>query len=223
MHLQTDHLSRLLEEVGSSPIDDSLRDDNLFLVITKADWYAGIVKFLTTQQLTGNWTKETKRKVRVNSRHYAVIGHRLFTRGMDGILRRCVSEIEMSSMLSTCYNSACGGHFSGLLTSQKILRVGYFWPDLFKDAKEYVRKCDACQRYESNDLRIKMPLHVSLPLVLFEKWGIDYVGEVHPQSSKGMVYIVVATEYLTKWAEAKAVKMNTAAKAATFMYENIIS
>ena len=38
-----------------------------------------------------------------------------------------------------------------------------------------------------------------------------------------MTYIVVATEYLTKWAEAKAVKTNTAAHVATFMYENIIS
>ena len=38
-----------------------------------------------------------------------------------------------------------------------------------------------------------------------------------------MVYIVVATEYLTKWAEAKAVKTDTAVHAATFMYENIIS
>ena len=54
-------------------------------------------------------------------------------------------------------------------------------------------------------------------------WGIDYIGEVHPHSSIGMAYIVVATEYLTKWAEAKAVKTNTAANAATFMYENIIS
>ena len=70
---------------------------------------------------------------------------------------------------------------------------------------------------------MEMPLHVSLPLVLFEKWGIDYVGEVHPHSSKGMAYIVVVTEYLTKWAEAKAVKADTAEHAATFMYENIIS
>jgi hypothetical protein len=38
-----------------------------------------------------------------------------------------------------------------------------------------------------------------------------------------MAYIVVATEYLTKWAEAKVVKTDTAAHAATFMYENIIS
>ena len=70
---------------------------------------------------------------------------------------------------------------------------------------------------------MEMPLHISLPLVPFEKWKIDYVGEVHRHSSKGMAYIVVATKYLMKWAEAKAVKTNTAANAATFMYENIIS
>ena len=44
IHLQADHLSRLFDEVGSSPIDDSLRDDNLFLVTAKADWYSGIVE-----------------------------------------------------------------------------------------------------------------------------------------------------------------------------------
>ena len=68
-----------------------------------------------------------------------------------------------------------------------------------------------------------MPLHISLPLVPFEKWGIDYVRPIRPNSSKGMVYIVVATEYLTKWVEAKAVKTDTAVHAVTFMYENIIS
>ena len=90
-------------------------------------------------------------------------------RGMDGILRRCVSEIEVPSILAACHDSACGGHFAGLLTGQRVLRAGYFWPDLFEDAKEYVRKCDARQRYAKNDLRIEMPLHVSLPLVPFEK------------------------------------------------------
>ena len=32
-------------------------------------------------------TREVRRKIRVNSRHYTVIEHRLFKRGMDGILR----------------------------------------------------------------------------------------------------------------------------------------
>ena len=49
------------------------------------------------------------------------------------------------------------------------------------------------------------------------------MGPIRPNSSMGIVCIVVATEYLTKWAEAKAVKTDTAIHAATFMYENIIS
>lgn len=38
-----------------------------------------------------------------------------------------------------------------------------------------------------------------------------------------MAYIVVVTEYLTKWAEVKGVKTDTAVHVAIFMYENIIS
>jgi len=223
MHLQADHLSRLSEEIGKNPVNDMLIDDSLFVVTSTPEWYAGIVEFLTTHKLPKEWTKEERRKVRVNSRQFVVVGHRLFRRGSDGILRRCVSKTEVEAILIACHDSACGGHFSGQLTGQKILRAGYFWPTLFKDAHDYVRKCDACQRYARDDLRMEMPLHVSLPLIPFEKWGIDYVGEIHPQSSKGMKYIVVATEYLTKWAEAKAVKTDTAEHAATFMYENIIS
>lgn len=70
---------------------------------------------------------------------------------------------------------------------------------------------------------MQLPLHISLPLVPFEKWGIDYVEEIHPHSSRGMAYIVVATEYLTKWTEAKAVRTNDAKNAAIFLFENVIT
>ena len=85
MHLQAYHLSRLSEEMGDSPVDDRLIDDNLFVVTAQPEWYACIVEFLTTQQLLGEWTKEDRRKVRVHRRHFAVIGHKLFRRGADGL------------------------------------------------------------------------------------------------------------------------------------------
>ena len=99
--------------------------------------------------------------------------------------------MEVPTILKACHDSACTGHFFGQLIGQKILRTGYSWPTLFKDSHNYVKKYDVCQRYARNDLRMDMPLHVLLPLVPFEKWGIDYVGEVHPHSSKRMAYIVV--------------------------------
>ncbi len=52
---------------------------------------------------------------------------------------------------------------------------------------------------------------------------MDYIGPIHPTSSRGMQYIIVVTEYLTKWAEAKAVKSADAKQMAIFLNENIIS
>ena len=144
MHLQADHLSRLSKDMRTTPIYDSLIDDNLFVVTATPDWYAGIVQFLTTQQLPEDWSKEERRKVRVNSKHFAVVGTRLFRRGFDTILRRCVSQVEISDILEVCHDSACGGHFFDQLTGQKILRACYFWLILFKDSHDYVKKCDAC-------------------------------------------------------------------------------
>ena len=63
MHLQADHLSRLSEEVGTSPIDDRFIDDNLFVITASLDWYACIVEFFTTQQLLEEWTKEARKKL----------------------------------------------------------------------------------------------------------------------------------------------------------------
>ena len=142
MHLQADHLSRLSEDMGTHPIDDSLIDDKLFVISATPDWYAGIVEFLTTQQLPPEWTKDERRKVRVNSRHFAVVDNRLFMREADTTLRKYVSQIEVPDILETFHDSACRGHFSGLLIGQKIPRTDYFWPILFQDSHDYVRKCD---------------------------------------------------------------------------------
>ena len=49
-----------------------------------------------------------------------MIRHRLFKRGTDGVLRRCVFEVEVPSILDACHESACGGYFFGQLIGQKI-------------------------------------------------------------------------------------------------------
>jgi len=126
MHPQADHLSRLSKRVGTTPIDDEFVDENIFVVTAYLEWYAGIVELLTTQQFPNDWSKEDIRKVCVNSRYFAVVGHRLYRRGTNGILRRCIATMEVLAILEAYHDSTYGGHFSGQLTSQKILRSGYF-------------------------------------------------------------------------------------------------
>eukprot|EP00253_Pinus_taeda_P030063 PITA_30063 len=54
----------------------------------------------------------------------------------------------------------------------------------------------------------------------FEKWGMDFVGPINPPSRQKS-YIIVCTDYLTKWAKTKAIKAATEEKVAEFLRENI--
>ncbi|KAL5493375.1 hypothetical protein EMCRGX_G014551 [Ephydatia muelleri] len=74
----------------------------------------------------------------------------------------------------------------------------YYWKGMTKDVAEYCGTCLVCQR------RNKMPkktasLHpVGVPNRAFAQWGMDLVG---PLSGAVVCYLMVLTEYLTKWPE----------------------
>ncbi|XP_070029690.1 uncharacterized protein [Nicotiana sylvestris] len=64
----------------------------------------------------------------------------------DDIIRRCVPETEMNNILSHCHDGVVGGHYGGRKTAAKVLEVGFYWPTLFKDVRNYVATCNKCQR-----------------------------------------------------------------------------
>jgi hypothetical protein len=155
---------------------------------------------------------------------YTLIGGILYKQGRDGILRRCIYTNEIPMVLEGCHSDACGGHFTGDVSARKALLAGYWWPTMFKDAYQYARKCDSCQRVGKPTPSTAMPLVPLIALAPSEKWGIDFVGPIAPVTKHGRKrYILVDTNYATKWAEAMACKNNDAKTVARFLYENIIS
>ena len=69
-----------------------------------------------------------------------------------------------------------------------------------------------------------MPLTPILAQIPFEKWKIDFVGPTKPPSRHGQKqYILVAIQYVTKWAEVVATKIDDAKIATKFIHENIIT
>ena len=76
-----------------------------------------------------------------------------------------------------------GGNFSKDTTAHKILRAGYYWPTLFKDAHAHVIKCDACQRCVRIQAKAVGPLKLVIISEPFEQWRIDIIGEINPNSS----------------------------------------
>ena len=79
------------------------------------------------------------------STNYSYIEGDLFYNGPDLIMRRCVQEDDMYTVLRYCHNEPCWGHFPYKRTAYKFLHTGYYWPSLFKDAKNFASYYDACQ------------------------------------------------------------------------------
>ncbi|KAI5338070.1 hypothetical protein L3X38_017341 [Prunus dulcis] len=51
---------------------------------------------------------------------------------------------------------------------------------------------------------------------------MDLIGKIYPANSKQHFFIIVATDYLTKWVEARPVKSITSQEIITFIEEEII-
>jgi len=53
-------------------------------------------------------------------------------------------------------------------------------------------------------------------------WALDFIGFINPSSSEGHKFILVATEYYTKWAEAIYLKIAIQKHVINFIKEYII-
>eukprot|EP00253_Pinus_taeda_P011024 PITA_11024 len=68
--------------------------------------------------------------------------------------------------------------------------------------------------------RDEMPLNPQVILEPFEKWALDFIGPINPPSNQ-RVYILVCTDYMTKWVEAKALIKANEESVLTFLFEEI--
>ncbi|GJU69244.1 reverse transcriptase domain-containing protein [Tanacetum coccineum] len=100
-------------------------------------------------------------------------------------------------------------------TARKIFDSGFYWPTIYKDAHDFVTRCDICQRQGKITQRDEMPQNSIQVCEIFDIWGIDFMGPF--PSSRGNKYILVAVDYLSKWVEAKALPTNDARVVCKFL------
>ena len=154
----------------------------MFAVSAHSPWYAYVANYLAAGKIPTHLSKREKRKIiQQSARYYWIDGHLLYT-GPDLEIRRCVREDEIFSILNAFHNEPCGGNFAEKRTGHKVLRMGYYWPTIFRDAKKYVQACDSCQRMGQPNILDEMPLQPQLVVEPFDRWALDFVGPINPPS-----------------------------------------
>jgi hypothetical protein len=162
------------------------------------------------------------RKVRRQALQYTVVGDELYKRTMDGVLLMCLGEKRAKVAMGEVHEGMCGTHQLAHKMRWMLKRVGFYWPSMISDCFKYYKVCEACQRFGDIQIAPASMLHPIVKPWLFRGWGLDFVGEIHPSSSKGHHFVLVATDYFSKWTEAVPLKNMTHREIIQFMTEHII-
>jgi hypothetical protein len=179
--------------------------------------YENTIKYLEGR-IPEEWDGNILQMLQKETKGYEVKHGTLYKRAKDGRIMRVLKEDEIDTIIFIMHNHEIGGHFGKDTTYEKI-KTRYYWKGMYKDIEEYIKTCDACQRRGQkggkgylNSIKVGKP---------FERIGIDFVGPL-VRTKKGNKYILVVTDYLTKWPEAKALREATAENVVEFIYKDII-
>jgi len=125
----------------------------------------------------------------------------------------------MNSWLN--YMMECGQSYGGMLISPPGNNSRIWWPQMQKDAVEYVLKCERCQKHSPlihQPTRHLNPISSPWPFV---QWGLDILGPF-PRATSNRRFVLVAVNYFTKWAEAEALANIQDVDVKKFMWKNIV-
>ena len=113
----------------SSFIDDK---ENVQEVSSDKNWTAPLIAYLRTGILPNG--KDAARKIKVQALRFVLIKDVLYKRGFSLPYLRCLSHDEADYVMREVHEGICGNH-SGLRSLvHKLIRAGYYWPTMLKDA-----------------------------------------------------------------------------------------
>ncbi|OLY80705.1 Transposon Ty3-G Gag-Pol polyprotein [Smittium mucronatum] len=158
-------------------------------------------------------------KAKKESKKYFILDGVFFRRGKkSAIPKRVIEKTEdRVKILKGIHEEGGGGHRGRDGTYVKI-RDRYHWKSLYNDVSNYVKNCKECQLRSGG--KLEEPLKPTWEINIFTKIGVDLV--LMPVGKGNMKYLIVARDDFSGWAEARALKNNTAGLVWKFLYEEVI-
>ncbi|XP_019258730.1 PREDICTED: uncharacterized protein LOC109236944 [Nicotiana attenuata] len=172
-------------------------------VIEEEDWRQPLIEYLEHGKLPEDPRQRTDIKRRAP--RFIFYKGTLFRRSFEGLFLRCFDKEEARQAMEEAHSGSCRAYQSGPKLRFRIKRMGYYWATMVKDCMDHAKRCQACQFHANYIHQPPEPLHPTVASWPFDAWGLDVVGPL-PKSSKRHIYILAATDYFSRWAEAAPLK-----------------
>ena len=212
-------LNRLtpVEHLSEPSVD--LNNEEISPVMSELSWMDPIWDYLI-EGLQPNDPKEAS-KLRSRSAKFTIHQGTLYKRGFFTPILKCIAREDANYVLREVHERVCGNHIGARALAGKVLRQGYYWLTMLKDAIGLVRKCKVCQEHAKISHLPSEPLTSVTSPWPFQQRGLDILGPL-PIGKGQCKFIVVAVDYFTKWAEAEPLATITEQKVRNFVWHAII-
>ncbi len=156
-----------------------------------------------------------------NESEFILENNILFRKTIKGIALVVPTSLRETA-LRMCHNDMGGGHL-GVKKTWPKLRDRFFWPNMYNDTDCWIKSCATCSKKKTPKQITKIAMHpIDAPARPFEMLGVDIVGPL-PETAQGNKYIIVFTDYLTRWPEAFPIKKIDAKTVAKIFVNEIIA
>ena len=138
------------------------------------------------------------------------------------VLLRCLSFPDSMEVMKQVREGVCGAHQARIKMRWLIRRHDYFWPTFLSDYINYLKGFQQCQKYGSIQKTHTMELHSIVKSWPFRGLAMDLIKKIYPTLSKEHNFILVATNYFTKWVEEVPLKKEKRKDVIQFIKKHII-
>ena len=112
-------------------------------------WMDLIIQFLSKDILLKE-KSEAKKVHRKAPQFWLSKDQKLYKRSFSGPYLLCIHPEASELLLEELHEGICGSHTRGKSIAHRAITQGYWWPNMQKEALEYTKKCDQCQRFSPN-------------------------------------------------------------------------
>jgi hypothetical protein len=140
--------------------------------------YHHIYQYLQHQILPTFTTPKEKQKFINLCKNFEIKLNYLYKKNKkkNGQLIKVIRNFKLEPLLYIMLKDPTSAYFSTDTMFNKI-KERYYWPQMYKNIREYVRSCDMCQRRgKSKSNQLLHPNSVHEP---FYQVGINFVGPLH--------------------------------------------
>ena len=115
-------------------------------------------------------------KIRLRSARFTNHKGSLYKRGFFTPILKCIAGKNIEYVIREVHEGICGNHIGARALVGKVLRQGYYWSTILRDATDLVRKYKICQEHAKISRFPSEPLKSITSPWPFQQWGLDILG-----------------------------------------------